>query len=63
MAEIKTNENTSGALDQDRTDSISCVFSSHATWQNLGSLSLIQRPRLNHNDSHLYVSSEPLIED
>ena len=42
MAEIKTNENTSGALDQDRTDGISCVSSSHATWQNLGSLSLIQ---------------------
>ena len=33
MAEIKTDEKESRALDQDWTDDISCIFSSHATWQ------------------------------
>ena len=28
MAEIKTGENASGGLDQDRTDDVSCVSSS-----------------------------------
>ena len=44
MTEIKTNENASGALDQDKMNGVSYVSSSHATWQNLGGPSLIQRP-------------------
>ena len=63
MTEIKTDENASGALYQDRTDGISCVSSSRATWRNLDGLSLIQRLRLNRKDSHWHVLSEPLIED
>ena len=41
MAKIKTDENASGALDQDQTDGISCVFSSHAMWQDIGDPYLI----------------------
>ena len=41
---IKINKNASGALDQDQTDGISCVSSSHATWQNLDNPSAIQWP-------------------
>ena len=46
MDEIKTDENTSEALDPDETDGASCVSSSRATWHNLDSPSLIQRPQL-----------------
>ena len=63
MAEIKTDENASGVLDQDQKDGVSCVSSSRASWQNIGGPSLIQRPRLDCNDSHSCVSSEPLIKD
>ena len=63
MAEIKIDENASGPLKQDRTDGVSCVSSSHATWRNLGGPSLIQRQQLNRNDSHSCLSSELLIED
>ena len=42
MAEIKTDM-FFGALDQDRTDDVSCVSSSRVTWRNLGGRSLIQR--------------------
>ena len=52
MAEIKTDENASRALDQDQMDDISCVSSSRATWQNLGSSSVIQWPQLNPKNSH-----------
>ena len=34
-----------------------------ATWLYINSPSEIQRPRLNRNNSHLCVSSEPLIKD
>ena len=61
MAKIKTNESVSRALDQDWTDGISCVSSSHVMWQNLSTPSPIQQPRLNQNDSHSCVSLEPLI--
>ena len=44
MAEIKIDKNTSIALDQDRTDDVSCVSSSSAMWQNLDGPSLIERP-------------------
>ena len=36
--------------------------SSHVGWQNLSSLSLIEQTRLNDNNLHQSVSSEPLIE-
>ena len=49
-AEIKTDENTSGALDQDWTDRVSCVSSSRVMWRNLGNPSPIQKPQLNCND-------------
>ena len=42
MAEIKTDENSSTALDQDQIDDISCNFSSPTMWQDLGGSSLIQ---------------------
>ena len=32
MAEIKTDENITGALDEDLTDGVSGITSSHATW-------------------------------
>ena len=32
MAQIKTDENASRALDRDRMDGVSCVSSSSATW-------------------------------
>ena len=63
MAEIKTNENASETSDQDPTDDVSSVTAMLVTWKNLDSSSLIQWPRLNCNDSHPHVSSEPLIED
>ena len=44
MAEIKADENATGALDQDWIDGVSCVSASRATWRNLGSPSPIQRP-------------------
>ena len=37
--------------------------SSCVTWQNVSALSLIRRMRLNGDDSHLSLSSEPLIKD
>ena len=43
-AKIKTDENTSGALEQDPMDDISYVSFSRTTWRNLGGPSLIQRP-------------------
>ena len=44
MTEIKTDENASGALDQDQTNVVSCVSSLRTTWHDLGGLSPIQRP-------------------
>ena len=44
MVEIRTDENTSGALDQDRIDDISCVSSSRAAWRNHGGPSPIKQP-------------------
>ena len=32
MAEINTDENASGALDEDQMDGVSRVSSSHVTW-------------------------------
>ena len=32
MSEIKTDENTTGALDEDQTDGVSGITSSRATW-------------------------------
>ena len=52
MAWIKTNENASGVLDQHQTNGVSCISSSRVTWRNLDSLSMNQRPQLNHNDSN-----------
>ena len=63
MAEIKTNENASEALDQDQTDGISSIISSGVTWRNPSGPSPIHRPQLNHNDSYSCVSSESLIKD
>ena len=63
MAEIKTKENASEALDQDQTDGDSYVSSSCAMWRNLSGPSSIQWPQLNLNNSHLCISSKPLIED
>ena len=63
MTGIKTNKNASEASDQDRADGDSCVFSLRATWHDLGGPSPIQQPQLNHNDSHLCISSQPLIDD
>ena len=39
------------------------VSSSCAMWQNLSALSIIERTRLNGNNSHPRFSSEPLIEN
>ena len=39
------------------------IPSSCATWQNLSALSLLERTRLNLNNSHLDISSAPLIDD
>ena len=44
MAEIKTDKNASRALDQDRTDGVSCVSSLCVTWQNLSGPFVIQWP-------------------
>ena len=57
MAEINTDENASGALDEDQMDGVSRISSSHVMWQNLGGPSPIQRTRLNHNDLKPGVSS------
>ena len=63
MVEIETDENASRALDQDRTDDISCNSSPRLTWRNLSGPSQIQWPRINCNDLHPRVLSKPLIED
>ena len=39
------------------------VSSLGLTWQNMSASSLIERKRLNGDDSHLSISSESLIED
>ena len=52
----------SRSLDQDQTASVSRVSSSRATWQNLRCSFSIEQIRLNYNDSHPSISSEPLIE-
>ena len=41
MVEIKTDGNASKALDQDQKDGVSCVYSSRATWHDLGNPSPI----------------------
>ena len=41
MAETKIDKNAYRALDQDRTDGVSYISSSSATWQNLSGPSLI----------------------
>ena len=53
----------SGASYQYITSNISRIPSSHETWQNLSDSSLIEQTRLNHNNLHPSISSEPLIED
>ena len=63
MSEIKNDENSSEALDQDQMNDVSRISLSPATWRKLDGPSPIQQPRLNRNDSHLRVSSKPLIED
>ena len=63
MGEIKIVRNVYIVLDQDKTSGFYGVTSSRATWKNISGSSSIDRTRLNHNDSHLSVSSEPLIED
>ena len=44
MSDVKTDQTRSRALDQDRTDGISCVSSSHKIWSNLGGSYSIQQP-------------------
>ena len=61
--EIKTNENASGELDQDRMDDVSRISSSCTTQKNFSGPTPIQWPRPNCTESHSYVSSKPLIKD
>ena len=63
MAEIKTDENTPEALDQDPTDGVSSVTNNAREVKNIDGPSPIQRPRVNCNDSHSYFSSEPLMKN
>ena len=52
-----------GAWDHYQMVNDSRVSSSRAMWRNLRDSSSIEWTRVNHNDSHLSVSLEPLIED
>ena len=62
-AEIQTEKNASGALDQDQADGVSGVSSSRVTSRNPCGPFLIQWMRLKCNDLYPSVSSKPLIED
>ena len=61
MVEIKPIQNASRSSECDPTTSVLMRFITHATWLHLMGLIMIQRPRLNSNDSHPRVSSEPLM--
>ena len=50
--DIKTDENASGALDQDRTDVVLSVISKAHDVLHLGGPSLIQRPQLKRKNLH-----------
>ena len=63
MAEIKTDRNVSERPIKIQQQVFDVLFIRHATWHHLGGPSAIQRPRLNRNNSHPSVSSEPLIKD
>ena len=51
IVEIKRDQNTSKASDEDPTDAFSRHFITHDTWLHLSAPSMIGRPRLNHNGS------------
>ena len=53
MAEIKPTKNASRASDHDPMADVTCIFITQVTWSNLGNRSVIQRLRVNGNDSHL----------
>ena len=56
MVEIKTDDSASGVLDQDWTDGFTCIFSLHATWEDLDSPSSIQWTQFKRNNSHICIS-------
>ena len=53
----------SGVSNQDKTAHILRVSSLRVTWRNLNGLSSIELTRINRNDSHPCILSEPLIKD
>ena len=63
MAEIKTHEMHLERRIKIKRRRFDALLITRATWLHLDGSSEIQRPRLNHSDLHLCVSSEPLIED
>ena len=52
MALIKPTQNASRSSDRDPTTGVLMHFITHATWLYLMRPIVIQRPRLNGNDSH-----------
>ena len=63
MAEIKTNEMHLEHWIKIKRQSFDALLRTRATWLHLDGPSEIPWLRLNGNNSHLCVSSEPLIED
>ena len=63
MAEIKTDKTHLERRIKIKRRSFDALLITRAMWLHIDGPSEIQRPRLNHNDSHLYVSPESLIED
>ena len=63
MAHIKTDEIHLEHLIEIKRWRFNALLVTPEAWLYLDGPSEIQWPRLNRNDSHLCVSSEPLIED
>ena len=63
MPEIKTDGNVSERSTKIERHAFDALPITRATWRNVGNPSEIQWPRLNRNNSHLSISSKPLIED
>ena len=61
MALNKPSQNASRSSDRNPTASVLMRFITHAMWLHLMHPIVIQRPRLNSNDSYLSISSEPLM--
>ena len=63
MAQIKTDETHMECQIKIKQRAFDALLITHATCQNLDGLSMIEQPRLNHNDSHSCILSKPLIKD